>query len=157
MKAQVKLARIDKRLLHATVALNWNNFINANHVIVVDPNYINDPFMASVMQLCLPKTMKVQFLLPQEVVAFVNEDVYQKRNVMIIFKDLKVARETVELGLGVKEIQMPYPASRMLMKTLADYFTADEIQEIRALQHQGVELYFQTAPHDNKDFVVFKK
>lgn len=43
MSTKIKLARIDKRLLHATVALNWNQFIDADNVLIVDPDYVNDP------------------------------------------------------------------------------------------------------------------
>ena len=39
MSTKIKLARIDKRLLHATVALNWNQFIDADNVLIVDPDY----------------------------------------------------------------------------------------------------------------------
>ncbi len=157
MTIQIKLARVDKRLLHATVALNWSNFINANHVVVVDPSYINDPFMMKVMQLCLPKTMKVDFLMPEELGAFMQQESYQKINVMIIFKDLHAARQSVEAGLTLSELQLPYPASRMMIKTMHDYFNPEEIDAIRAMQKLGVQLYFQTAPHDNKEYAFFKK
>ena len=155
MRTKIKLARIDKRLLHATVALNWNQFIDADNVLIVDPDYVNDPFIADVMQLCLPKTMKVKIFTIEQFLAYINEG----RNIkaMVIFPNLSVACDAVKAGFRTKEIQMPYPASRMMIKSLSDYFSEEDIEKIRYIQSQGIRMFFQTAPFDNKDYSIFKK
>lgn len=155
MSTKIKLARIDKRLLHATVALNWNQFIDADNVLIVDPDYVNDPFIADVMQLCLPKTMKVKIFSIEQFLEYINEG----RNIkaMVIFPNLSVACDAVKAGFRTKEIQMPYLASRMMIKSLSDYFSEEDIEEIRYIQSQGIRMFFQTAPFDNKDYSIFKK
>lgn len=155
MSTKIKLARIDKRLLHATVALNWNQFIDADNVLIVDPDYVNDPFIADVMQLCLPKTMKVKIFSIEQFLEYINEG----RNIkaMVIFPNLSVACDAVKAGFRTKEIQMPYPASRMMIKSLSDYFSEEDIEKIRFIQSQGIRMFFQTAPFDNKDYSIFKK
>lgn len=155
MSTKIKLARIDKRLLHATVALNWNQFIDADNVLIVDPDYVNDPFIADVMQLCLPKTMKVKIFSIEQFLEYINEG----RNIkaMVIFPNLSVACDAVKAGFRTKEIQMPYPASRMMIKSLSDYFSEEDIEKIRYTQSQGIRMFFQTAPFDNKDYSIFKK
>ena len=155
MSTKIKLARIDKRLLHATVALNWNQFIDADNVLIVDPDYVNDPFIADVMQLCLPKTMKVKIFTIEQFLAYINEG----RNIkaMVIFPNLSIACDAVKAGFRTKEIQMPYPASRMMIKSLSDYFSEEDIEKIRYIQSQGIRMFFQTAPFANKDYSIFKK
>ena len=155
MSTKIKLARIDKRLLHATVALNWNQFIDADNVLIVDPDYVNDPFIADVMQLCLPKTMKVKIFSIEQFLEYINEG----RNIkaMVIFPNLSVACDAVKAGFRTKEIQMPYPASRMMIKSLSDYFSEEDIEKIRYIQSQGIRMFFQTAPFDKKDYSIFKK
>ena len=155
MSTKIKLARIDKRLLHATVALNWNQFIDADNVLIVDPDYVNDPFIADVMQLCLPKTMKVKIFSIEQFLEYINEG----RNIkaMVIFPNLSVACDAVKAGFRTKEIQMPYPARRMMIKSLSDYFSEEDIEKIRYIQSQGIRMFFQTAPFDNKDYSIFKK
>lgn len=157
MSTKIKLARIDKRLLHATVALNWNQFLNANYVVIVDPNYSNDPFIIKVMQLCLPEPMKVKIFSIKELLDFIENGSSTKRNLMVIFKDLEVAKDAVEAGFRVKEIQMPYPASRIIIKKLSDFFSDKEIKYIRFIQEKGIKFFFQTAPMDNKEYSVFRK
>ena len=155
MSTKIKLARIDKRLLHAKVDLNWNQFIDADNVLIVDPDYVNDPFIADVMQLCLPKTMKVKIFSIEQFLEYINEG----RNIkaMVIFPNLSVACDAVKAGFRTKEIQMPYPASRMMIKSLSDYFSEEDIEKIRYIQSQGIRMFFQTAPFDNKDYSIFKK
>lgn len=157
MSVKIKLTRIDKRLLHATVALNWNQFVDVDYVLIVDPDYVKDPFIANVMQLCLPKTMKVKIQSVKDFMEFVTQESITTIKAMVIFPNLEIASEAVKEGFRVKEIQMPYPASRMLIKKLSDYFDEQEIGEIRYIQNHGIKLFFQTAPFDNKDYSVFKE
>lgn len=151
----IKLVRIDSRLLHATVQLNWNQFINADQVWVVDPHYVEDPFIANVMQLCLPKTMRVNFYSVEQFVERLK--VADNIKVMIIFPNLKIAAQAVEAGFSVDEMQLPYPASRVLLKKLSEYFSKEDIERIRFIQSRKIKLYFQTTPFDNKDYSIFNK
>ncbi len=151
----IKLVRVDSRLLHATVQLNWNQFINADQVWVVSPHYVEDPFIANVMQLCLPKTMKVNFYSVEQLM----EQLQMKANtkVMIIFPNLEIVEKAVRLGFYTKEIQLPYPASRVMLKSLTEYFSQEDIKRIRYIQEQDIKLFFQTTPYDNKDYTIFTK
>lgn len=157
MSLKIKLVRVDNRLLHATVALNWNSFVNANYIAVVDPSHVNDPFVQKVMQLCLPKKLQVKLFSNEQLLEFLNQEFIEDRNVIIIFKDLGALKGAVEIGLDVKEVQLPYPASGLLLKKMSDYFTTEDINCIRYVQENGIRFFFQTAPHDAKDYAFFKK
>lgn len=157
MSTIIKLARVDQRLMHATVALNWNHFTNANYTVIVDPSYSKDNFITKVMQLCLPEKMNVKIFSVEEFIDFINEDSVKKRNLMVIFKNLAIAKKAVESGFKTKEIQMPYPASRIMIKKLSDFFNEEEVDYIRFIQNKGIKLFFQTAPLDNKEYSVFRK
>ena len=156
MSVKIKLTRIDKRLLHATVALNWNQFMDVDYVLIVDLNYVKDPFIADVMQLCLPKTMKVKIQTINEFLTFINQESNVVIKAMVIFPNLNIVKEAVSKGFYTSEIQMPYPASRMLMKELSLYFDENEIDCIHYIQHHNIKLYFQTSPFDIKDYAYFK-
>ena len=151
----IKFVRIDSRLLHATVQLNWNQFVNADQIWVVDPHYVQDPFIANVMQLCLPKTMKVNFYSVEQFIEKVNENAPIK--VMVIFPNLDIVKQAVSQGFYVEEIQLPYPASRVMLKKLSEYFSKEDIERIRFIQEHNIKLFFQTTPYDNKDYSIFKK
>lgn len=155
MSIAIKLVRVDKRLLHATIALNWNQFVNANYVIIVDPSYVDDSFIEQVLQLSLPKSMKLSIFSVDQLIAFLQADSGVRQNVMIIFKDLGAVKSAVEAGFVTKEVQIPYPASRFVIKNLSDFFSSEEVEQIRFIQSKGIKLFFQTAPLDNKDYSAF--
>lgn len=157
MKTTLKLVRVDNRLLHATVSLNWNQFINVNHTIVINPEYVNDPFIKKVMQLSLPESKKVKMFNIEQLIDFINEETNEIRNLMVIFKDLKTISEAVDAGFFPKEVQLPYPASRIVIKKLNDFFSEEEIRYIKNIQLKGVKLYFQTSPLDNKEYNIFMR
>ena len=156
MSIEIKLTRIDKRLLHATVALNWYQFLDVGYVLIVDPNYAKDPFIADVMQLCLPKTMKLKMFSVENFLEFINQEFRHTIKAMVIFPNLSILEEAVKMGFRIKEIQLPYPASRMMIKKLPDYFNEEDIRRITYIQSQGIKLFFQTAPFESKDYSTFK-
>ena len=109
MSKKVSLARIDKRLLHATVTLNWDPFIRVDYVAVVGSEYKNDPFTASVLQLCLPRTMKVKILKEEELMEFLELNEGPKAyRVLVIFKDLETARKLQMRSIEVVKIIIKY-------------------------------------------------
>ena len=158
MSMKIVLARVDKRLLHATVTLNCDPFFNTDYVAVVGSEYDDDPFIASVMQLCLPKSMKVKILTEKGLMDFLNQNDSPKSiTVLVIFKDLASVRESVRLGFHVDEIQMPYPTLSLKPKNLSDYFSDEELKDISYIQGQNIRFYFQTTPFEAKDYGSFNK
>ena len=73
MSGKVKLVRVDNRLLHATVALNWSRFVNASQIIIVDEKSKGDLFFEQVLQLSLPSTINVKILSADQLLAFHQE------------------------------------------------------------------------------------
>lgn len=157
MSKKIKLVRVDKRLLHATVAINWNSFVNANYIAIIDPTHKNDPFLEKVLQLSFSNKSQVNLLSIDQLLDFLNKDVEEKYNIIIIFKNLAALKEAVQKGFEINEVQLPYPASRILLKRIEDYFSKEEIEAIHEIQAQGVKFFFQTTPMDTKDYSIFNK
>lgn len=157
MGKKLILARVDKRLLHATVTLNWDRFVNTDYVVIVGSGYEKDPFMTSVLQLSMPKSLKVRVLSEEDMLDFMETEKLGKvSKVMIIFKNLATVKRCIELGFWTKEIQLPYPNGVLKIKRLADYFTKEELEYISFIKGKGIRLYFQTSPCDVKDYNSFE-
>lgn len=155
MSLNIKLVRVDPRLLHATVVINWGSFLNANYAVLVDSKYEKNPFIEKVMSLYLPPEFSVRIFDVDGFIEFLNEKSEDMRNAMIIFKDFTTAREAFDKGFYVKELQLSYPASRVMLKDLSKYYSKDEIEEIEKIKSKNIKLYFQTSPFDSKDYSLF--
>jgi len=152
---KIKLVRIDKRLLHATVAINWSSFLNIQEIILVDPTFVNEPFIEQVMQLSLPKKTKVNICSVEQLMNYVKEKENDPINIIIIFKDINVLQEAEKEGFYFPEIQFPYPASPILIKKAEEYFNKTEVQSIKKLQEKNMKFYFQTVPLESKNYSTF--
>lgn len=146
----INLVRIDPRLLHATVQLYWTQFIDVKQIWIINQEYAADPFISSVLQLCLPKSIQIKIYRPEELVELTSNNI--KEGVMVIFSDILTAKNTIALGFSVNEIQLPYPASKGLLKGLDNYFKDEELSALSIIQDKGVKLYFQTSPYDKKTY-----
>ena len=83
--------------------------------------------------------MKVKIFSIEQFLEYINEG----RNIkaMVIFPNLSVACDAVKAGFRTKEIQMPYPASRMMIKSLSDYFSEEDIEKKKLSAPKGTKLY----------------
>ena len=161
MSGKVKLVRVDNRLLHATVALNWSRFVNASQIIIVDEKSKGDLFFEQVLQLSLPSTINVKILSADQLLAFHQElekdTDGRKVNIILLFKKISDVYSAYQNGYPLREVQVPYPASRFLIKKLAYYYGDKDLQKIRELQKNGIRFYYQTTPMDVKEYSIFEQ
>lgn len=156
MSMQIKLVRVDSRLLHSTISLHWNRFVGANHVLTVEPYRVIDPFIEKVMRLSLPKTTQLHMLTPGELTPWIENELSKNDRVIVVFKDIFSLALSVEDGFFYSEIQIPYPTRPLVFKHASDYFDEHTLEIIRQLQSKGMSFYFQTSPIDSKIYLDSK-
>ena len=155
----IKLIRIDKRLIHATIALNWCQFLNVKNIVLVDPQYDNDPFLTKVLRLSLSKNMNLEIMDIDSFLAFYEHQSQfeDAQNAIVIFKSVAELVACCEKGFQPQEVQIPNPASQLLIRNLEDYYSENEMTLFKQLLNRNIDLYFQTAPHDAKLYAIFNR
>ena len=151
MKEKIKIARVDKRTLHATVALNWNRFISVDEFIVVDRLYVKDPFVEQIMQLTIPD-QKVSIMEVDSFILYINRDLEEKVTAFVIFKDIATLCEAIEKGFFVPEVQHLYPSRFMSKASIKKYFTPEDQESLKYIESKGIANYFQTDPYQDKTY-----
>lgn len=48
MKAEIKLIRVDNRLVHGQVGMSWTNSLDVDTIVVIDDEGVNDIFLSKV-------------------------------------------------------------------------------------------------------------
>ena len=152
MKPIIKLARVDERLLHATVALNWNRFITVDEFVTVDSEYVRDLFIEQIVKLSMPG-QKVKIL---DVLGFINysETIFEDDNhrAMVIFKDVHTLRLCVENGFQIKEVQFQAQSNKLKNHGISSWLTERDKVDFAYLYTKNVLTYFQTSPFDEKSY-----
>ena len=109
----IKLVRVDFRLIHGQVITKWSNIISAKEIIVVNDQLSKDEYMAEIYIMAAPPGMKVNVLSINDFVTQAKNNAYASGNVLVLFKNIKDARDTVDMGIPFKQVQVVRGADRI--------------------------------------------
>lgn len=112
----IKHLRIDNRLLHGQVAVNWMNRINAEAIAVVNDDVAKDPIQKMALPLAAKGTTVLVFS-HDEFAAYVKEN--PNKALFVIAKFPSDALQILESGLQVDEVNVgnaaPMPGTKYVM------------------------------------------
>lgn len=147
----VKHMRIDNRLIHGQVTVNWVQSVGAEQILVVNDQVANDP----IQKVLLPKAargVKTSVLSVDDAITFVNE--HPSVTILIVAKFPADALKMLQAGVKPEQVnvgnQAPLPATKYTMVTHSIAVTADDAKVYRDIAGQGITLTSQMLPSDSK-------
>ncbi len=148
--AEIKLVRVDFRLIHGQVITRWLKQTNANRIIVIDNKLSKDPFMSQVYVLAAPPGVNVEMISVDEAATSWAKNELGNGSVLILFKTVSTALEALEKGIPLKRLQIGGLGAGPGRKVVYNQITlndgdAEKLQEISAA---GSEIFFQTVPEE---------
>lgn len=153
----VKHLRIDNRLIHGQVAVNWKSHVNADAIIVCNDQVAED----KILKLTLPMAAagsKVHILRIDELIAYDQE--HPSETKFVICKLATDALELLRKGLEVEELnignQAPVQGTDYKMVTGQIAVTQEEAASYRELARlNGGKLTSQLIPsYQKEDFLA---
>lgn len=147
----VELLRVDERLVHGQVMVNWvkNHWIN--RIILVDDTIFIDEFAKQVLSMSAPVGVTVT-VLPVADVSKTLREIPQTDHVLLLFKQIKFAYDLFMSGYEFKELNIGNSgglAGRKLI-TKGVYLSDEEVQNVREMNAAGITIYIQKLPQDQK-------
>jgi mannose/fructose/N-acetylgalactosamine-specific phosphotransferase system component IIB len=141
----LKLARIDDRLIHGQVIHGWIPKLGTTLVAVADSRLAANPDEQTVARLAVPESVDVLFVAPGQLAAVLAADA---RPVAVLFRTPVEALEAVQGGFQPQVINLGNlhfePGKLQLRKTFC--CSAPELAALRALADTGIEIEYQPAP-----------
>ncbi len=150
--SKIALLRIDDRLIHGQVMTGWVKHLNANRIIIVDDELVNDEFMISVLEMAVPSHMTLNIYNAETAIDILNAISNDGKNdqIIILVKSpipvLKMLEGRVvfdELtigGMGVNENR-----SRLYRNLAASDKERKAFQQINTI---GLPIHIQVLPND---------
>ena len=89
--ANVKLVRVDFRLIHGQVVNKWIKMIRANKIVVVDDTLANNEFMKSIYIMAKPPGVDVQIYTHLQAMENWKKDQFGDGEVLLLFKTVEQA------------------------------------------------------------------
>lgn len=150
--AEIKLARIDFRLMHGQVVTNWLKQTSADTVLIVDDKLAADKFLAQVFLMAAPQGVKVAIRSIEKAVASFQKDVFKDKKVLVLFKSVANAKKAFDLGFPLEKLQVAGLGSgtnrAMISNELS--LSREDADMLLEMQNKGVEVTLQVTPKDPK-------
>lgn len=146
------LARVDERLVHGQIITSWTKHLNISHIVIVDDQIANDPFMFQVLMLSAPARMQFEvFNVDKAADTILNSTKYRNERVLLLFKDVFTAWKTIE-QVHLPELNIGNvgsgPERKRISKNVS--LTAKEIEIVKSIIAGGTEVNLQMIYTDPK-------
>ena len=136
--AEIKLVRVDYRLIHGQVVARWLKVCPVRRIVLVDDVLGNDEFMSDIYKMAVPKGTDV------DIVTIDNTD----DTVFLISKDIETCLKLVEKGVELPAINVgavPNEEGRKLITT-GVAISQKELDMLEELNSKGIEINVQPMP-----------
>ncbi|MEY8402038.1 PTS sugar transporter subunit IIB [Oscillospiraceae bacterium 44-34] len=152
--ANIKLTRVDFRLIHGQIITKWRGVFGINKIVVIDDILAADDFMIRVYSSAVPVGTKVKVYSEEKALRLWNKNQFgENAEVLVLFKDIETCDRVIRAGVGLREVQLggvPQTAERRLIRK-AVFLGAKEMGLVCGLHDElGVSFSVQVVPEDSK-------
>lgn len=143
----IVLSRIDERLIHGQVGVQWVGFAGANLVLVANDEVAEDPVQQNLMEMVLAEGIAVRFWPLQKVIDNIHRAV-DRQKILLVCKNPQDFLVLVAGNVPVTRINVGNMHYAEGKKQIAKTVSVDE-QDIIAfsgLKAAGVECFVQGVP-----------
>ena len=143
----IVLSRIDERLVHGQVGVQWVGFAGANLVLVANDEVAEDQVQQNLMEMVLAEGIAVRFWSLQKTIDNIHRAA-DRQKILLVCRTPADFLRLVEGGVPLSRINvgnMHFASGRQqIAKTVS--VDQDDISAFHGLRAAGVECYVQGVP-----------
>ena len=102
----LKLVRIDFRLIHGQVMTRWVKKYDITNIVVIDDKSSKSPILKKILLNAAPAGIKVEIESVESAVVRWKEGNFPKGNLLILFKDPETTGRAWKAGIDFKSLQI---------------------------------------------------
>ena len=148
----IKLVRLDFRLIHGQVIAKWFGQIMGNEIVIIDDDLSQDSFMASIYEMSAPVDSKVHVYSVEDAVKKVEDGTFASGKVLVLFKNVDQVFKAVEKSFKIDELQIGGLGSAPGRINVYGPITLDDHDAslLKKIADQGTNIYLQQVPEEAK-------
>lgn len=149
--------RIDERLIHAQVTVNWIDKLNPDRIVIVDDNILADDAQRSALKLSCPKNLKLTILETQNLVSRFKEDFFQEEKILLLCKGIKAIKRMALYGYLPEEViigNLHYQDEDRIVINQNISVSPEQKQNLLDLNNKGINFFGQLFPEDEKIDII---
>lgn len=148
--SDIKLLRIDERLIHGQIVTSWINDSKATTILIADNAVVNDELQCGLLEMATPPGVQLKISSVADAISFIKgQD--DTCSILLLVKNPMVVNELIELGLVIEKINvgnMGSKSGRVKYSTTL-WLTSQEKQAFKELIASGKDVFLQVLPVDN--------
>ena len=144
------LARIDCRLIHGQVVETWVPHTKADTLVVANDDLAANPFLRSVMELAVPRGIRVRFCRLDEAVSVIADaDRNGERSILLVAgsADAVTLRKAGAMFDRVNIGNLHFAAGKVEISPSV-FFAPEDFDALRWFRSHGVSVLIQGTPSE---------
>lgn len=148
--SEIKLVRIDFRLMHGQILTNWLQQVSADAILIADDDVAKDQFLAQIYLMAAPPGVKVGIRTIEKTVQGIQNNVFKNKNLIILFKSVESMKKAVDFGFRPETIQIGGLGSGSnKVKIYNDMaLSQEEAILLKQISEKGIKVILQATPKD---------
>ncbi|MEK6189779.1 MAG: mannose/fructose/sorbose PTS transporter subunit IIB [Carnobacterium alterfunditum] len=156
MPMEIRLVRIDDRLIHGQVATVWAKVTKVNRILVVSDEVAKDTLRKTLLKQASPPGVIVNVITIDKMISIFNDPKFNDFKSMLLFTSPRDVRRVVEGGAKLDTINiggMSFSDGKKMI-TNAVAVNNEDIKDLQYLNEQGIKLEIRKVVADNKVYMM---
>ncbi|WMC19648.1 MAG: PTS mannose transporter subunit IIAB [Enterobacteriaceae bacterium PC38] len=148
----IKLTRIDDRLIHGQIVTRWVKEIYVNRIIVINDEINNDNIRKTLLTQISPPGITSHVISINKFIRVWNNPKYFNDNVMLLFTNPNDILKVIKKGIKIKTINIGGMSYKKGKKQITNAISINEIdiKAFKELNNLCIELEIRKVPSDRK-------
>ncbi|GEK91385.1 mannose/fructose/sorbose PTS transporter subunit IIB [Alkalibacterium kapii] len=149
-KIDIRLARIDSRLLHGQVATAWSKDVQPTRIIVVSDDVAEDDLRKSLITQASPPGIKANVVPIKKMIEVAKDPRFGKTSALLLFENPQDALRVIEGGVEIDEVNvgsMAHSEGKVMINNVLSV-DKDDVEAFRKMQDHGVTFDVRKVPSD---------
>ncbi len=156
MAIDIRLVRIDDRLIHGQVATAWSKQMEIDRILVISDEAAENPIRKLLLKQAAPNGIRVNVISVARMIDVYQSDILQFEKIALLFTSPQDVEVLVRKGMKISSINVGGMSFSNGKKMLTNFISVNEkdISSFIYLSKEGIELEIRKVPADHKQNLV---
>lgn len=150
---EIRLARVDDRLIHGQITTVWSKRTNVSRIIVIDDKVAADTLRKTLLEQAAPPGIHVHILPVDRFLRIYANPKYKEDRVLLLFQNIETAEQVIKEGVKIEELNIggvSFNNGRTRISNAVS-LTEGEANILRELHDMGVGLDTRVVATDRRE------
>lgn len=148
----LKLTRIDFRLIHGQVMTRWVKKYGITNIVVIDNKTAKNPILKKVLLNAAPAGIKVEIETIESAADRWKENKMPIGNLLLLFKDPASAEAAWKAGIEYPSLQVGGVEGSASKKNICRniVMSKEDVEHLKPMYEAGIKVFCQPIPDDSE-------